>query len=277
MAFKEILLGHSPDPDDAFMFYALAKNKLNTAPFAIRHILQDIQTLNDRAVRGELDITAISFHAYAYVRDYYLLMPCGASMGEGYGPMVVANWSLTPDDLADCRIAVPGTMTTAFLVLRMAVGQFDYQVLPFDQILAEVAAEKIDAGLIIHEGQLTYENMGLVKVLDLGQWWREQTGLPLPLGCNVIKKSFPREDIRALTDLVRQSIRYGLDHVDEALGYAMHYARDMDAELAGRFVKMYVNEVTEDMGQQGRRAAEALLGRAEQMKLIPPALPLEFA
>jgi len=277
MSRKEIVLGHSPDPDDAFMFYGLAKGKLDSGRFRIRHILQDIQTLNERAMRGELDITAISFHAYAYVRDKYLLMPCGASMGEGYGPMVVAREVFDPQGASDRTIAVPGTMTTAFLVLRMVWGDFKYTVVPFDQILQQVADGRVDAGLIIHEGQLTYQQQGLVKVLDFGQWWQQQTHLPLPLGANVIKRSLGDDNIAALTKLVGESISYSLEHVDDALQYALEYARDMDVQLAGRFVKMYVNELTEDLGQVGRHAVEELLGRAEQLKLTPPALPLEFA
>ena len=277
MGIKEILLGHSRDPDDAFMFYALAMGKLDTGRFTIRHQLQDIQTLNERAVSGELDITAISFHAYPYVRDQYLLMPCGASVGEGYGPMVISNKPMDLDRLNNCTIAVPGKMTTAFLVLQMVLGEFNYSVVPFDQIIQQVVDGKVDAGLIIHEGQLTYQNQGLIKILDLGQWWYQQTNLPLPLGANVIKRSLGRDDIKFLVQLTRQSISYGLEHSDEALQYALKYARDMDIALAEKFVKMYVNRLTEDLGPSGRHAVEELLGRAERMKLIPPALPLEFA
>lgn len=277
MSIKEILLGHSPDPDDAFMFYALAKGKLDTGRFTIRHQLEDIQTLNERAVGGELDITAISFHAYPYVRDQYLLMPCGASVGEGYGPIVISTKPIDLDRLNNCTIAVPGKMTTAFLVLQMVLGKFNYSVVPFDQIIGQVVDGKVDAGLIIHEGQLTYQNQGLIKILDLGQWWYQQTNLPLPLGANVIKRSLGRDDIKFLVQLTRQSISYGLEHSDEALEYALQYARDMDIGLAEKFVKMYVNRLTEDLGPSGRHAVEELLGRAERMKLIPPALPLEFA
>src|SRR5713226_9275769 len=234
---KLITVGHSPDPDDAFMFYALAHDKLDTGDLQFRHQLQDIETLNRRALNGELEVTAVSIHAYAHLLDKYALLPSGCSMGDRYGPMVVSRRPLTVEDLKSVRIAVPGTLTTAFLTLRLLLPQgFAYEVLPFDQIIHAVADGRFDAGLIIHEGQLTFQNQGLHLVVDLGVWWQEQTGLPLPLGGNVVRRALGPATIRQISRLLKESIQYALDHRDEALAYALSYARDMDKSLADRFV-----------------------------------------
>ncbi|MBN8245924.1 MAG: hypothetical protein J0L84_00610, partial [Verrucomicrobia bacterium] len=258
-----LTLGHSPDPDDAFMFYALAKNLLPTPGLRFEHILQDIQTLNERATRGELDISAISIHAYAYVSDSYALLPSGASMGDGYGPMLVARRPYTREEIAGLRIAVPGTMTSAFLALQLWMGRpaRDLQcvVVPFDQIFMAVKSGAADVGLIIHEGQLTYQNEGLVLCEDLGVWWgRENDGLPLPLGGNVIHKRHTPELRRRVSDILTASIRYSLDHRPEAVAHALQWARDMGHELADRFVGMYVNHWTRSYGEKGREAVRLL-------------------
>jgi len=271
MQNKHLLLGHSPDPDDAFMFYGLAANKVETHGWSFEHVLQDIQTLNERALRGELHITAISIHAFPYVADRYALTTCGSSMGDGYGPMVVAREPLSVDDLRGRRIAIPGEMTTAFLGLQLILGRgsFDHEVIPFDQILPHVEAGKADAGLIIHEGQLTYRNHKLHKVVDLGEWWHEQTHLPLPLGGNCIRRDLGGATMREVAGVLKSSIEYGLSHRAEAVEHALQYARDMGRDLADRFVGMYVNEWTLDYGEVGRRAIDELLNRGHQAGLVP--------
>src|SRR5205823_11564367 len=236
MTKRLITVGHSPDPDDAFMFYALAHDKLDTGGLTFRHELQDIETLNRRALRGELEVTAISIHAYAFLLDKYALLPSGCSMGDRYGPMVVARKSVSINDLKSIKIAVPGTMTTAFLGLRLLAGNFPYEVVPFDQILGAVASGRFDAGLIIHEGQLTFQKQGLHLVVDLGVWWQDKTGLPLPLGGNAVRRDLGADTIHHISELLKQSIRYGLDHRDAALKYALQYARDMDLATADKFV-----------------------------------------
>jgi 1,4-dihydroxy-6-naphthoate synthase len=272
-----ITVGHSPDPDDAFMFYALAHDKLDTGNLRFRHELQDIETLNRRALRGELDVTAVSIHAYAFLLDKYALLPSGCSMGDRYGPMVVAKKPLTAADLPRARIAVPGTLTTAFLTLRLLLPQpFTYEVLPFDQILQAVAEDRFDAGLIIHEGQLTFQNQGLHLVVDLGVWWQERTGLPLPLGGNVVRRDLGLETMRQISRLLKESIRYALDHRADALNYALSYARDMDRDLADRFVGMYVNDWTLDYGPRGRAAVQRLLEEAHRAGIIPAPVAVEF-
>ncbi|MFO7607900.1 MAG: MqnA/MqnD/SBP family protein [Candidatus Krumholzibacteriia bacterium] len=274
----ELTLGHSPDPDDAFMFYGLAKDKLDTGRYRFTHVLQDIQTLNERATRGELDITAISVHAYAYVLDKYALLPAGASMGFGYGPMVVAPEAIAPADLAGMEIAVPGLMTSAYLELSLAIGGFRAEVVPFDEIIPRVAAGEFPAGLIIHEGQLTYRDAGLVECLNLGRWWWETTGRrdwPLPLGANAIHKRHG-EHMKTISDILTASIRYSLEHRAAALDYALGWARDMGTELADEFVGMYVNEWTLDYGELGRAAIRELLGRGHAAGLIPEVKALEF-
>lgn len=272
-----INVGHSPDPDDAFMFHALAHDKLDTGNLSFRHQLQDIETLNRRALHGELEVTAVSIHAYAYLLDKYVLLPSGCSMGDRYGPMVVSRKPITVGDLASSRIVVPGTMTTAFLALRLLLpGGFEHEVLPFDQIIGAVADGRYDAGLIIHEGQLTFMNQGLHLVADLGVWWQEKTGLPLPLGGNVVRRDLGEDVIRQISRLLKESIRYALDHRDEALDYALSYARDMDRTLADRFVGMYVNDWTLDYGPRGREAVRRLLEEGHRANVIPSPTAVEF-
>ncbi|HKI35171.1 MAG TPA: MqnA/MqnD/SBP family protein [Gemmataceae bacterium] len=277
MTQRLITVGHSPDPDDAFMFYALAHDKLDTGGLRFRHELQDIETLNRRAMRGELEVSAVSIHAYAHLLDKYALLPSGCSMGDRYGPMVVARRPLTVEQLKTARIVVPGTLTTAFLTLRLLLpGGFTYEVMPFDHILGAVAEGKFDAGLIIHEGQLTFHNQGLHLVVDLGVWWQEKTGLPLPLGGNVVRRDLGTDTIRQISRLLKESIRYSLDHRDAALAYALQYARDMDKGLADRFVGMYVNDWTLDYGPRGREAVRRLLDEGHRAGVIPSAVNVEF-
>jgi 1,4-dihydroxy-6-naphthoate synthase len=281
MKDRTLTLGHSPDPDDAFMFFALAKDLIPTQGFHFRHILQDIQTLNERATRGELDITAVSIHAYAHVCDQYALLPSGASMGDGYGPLLVAQAKRSRTEIAKSRIAVPGTMTSAFLALQLWLGkpasELEIVVVPFDQIFRAVKAGEAEIGLIIHEGQLTYRNEGLVVCEDLGVWWgREQDGLPLPLGGNVIHKRIAAPDRSMISRVLAASIQYSLDHRAEAVEHAMRYARDMGVDLADRFVGMYVNHWTLDYGEAGRESIRRFLGRAHREGLIPRLPELEF-
>ena len=272
-----IRVGHSPDPDDAFMFHALANDKIDTGRFRFTHELQDIETLNRRALKGELDVTAVSIHAYAYLLDKYALLPSGCSMGDKYGPMVVSKKILRIADLPNVKIAVPGTMTTAFLALKLLLPQgFEYEVVPFDEILQVVESGKFDAGLIIHEGQLTFQNQGLSLVVDLGVWWHEKTGLPLPLGGNVVRRDLGDETIREVSRLLKQSIQYALDHRKESLEHALKYARDMDISLADRFVGMYVNEWTLDYGERGREAVRRLLDEGHKAGIIPSPTQVEF-
>jgi 1,4-dihydroxy-6-naphthoate synthase len=276
MAKRLITVGHSPDPDDAFMFYALAHNKIDTGDLQFRHRLEDIETLNRRALRGEFEVTAVSIHAYAHLLERYALLPSGCSMGDKYGPMVVARNYLSIDDLRHVKIAIPGTLTTAFLALRLLAGDVRHEVMSFDQILGAVAAGDYEAGLIIHEGQLTFQNQGLRLVVDLGVWWQEKTGLPLPLGGNVVRRDLGAETIRQISRLLKQSIQYGLDHRKEALAYALQYARDMDLDLADRFVGMYVNDWTLDYGPRGRAAVQRLLEEAHQAGILPSPVAVEF-
>ncbi|MBE7560675.1 ABC transporter substrate-binding protein [bacterium] len=275
---RTLTLGHSPDPDDAFMFYALAKDKLDTGDLRFQHVLADIETLNRRAMRGALDITAVSLHAYAYVRDKYALLCSGASIGDNYGPMVVAREEIPIDRLPQVKIAVPGTMTTAFLVLNLAIGRFDYEVMPFDAIPEAVASGRVPAGLLIHEGQLTYEKHGLALCLELGQWWYETTGgLPLPLGVNAVRRDLGEELIGRVARVLRESIQYSLAHRREAVAYALGFGRGLDHQLADRFVGMYVNDFTVDYGPRGRRAVEELLSRAFAAGLIREEVRVEYA
>ncbi|GIW79497.1 MAG: 1,4-dihydroxy-6-naphtoate synthase [Gemmatales bacterium] len=277
MSKRTITVGHSPDPDDAFMFYALAHDKIDTGDLQFRHELQDIETLNRRAMRGELEVSAISIHAYAYVLDKYALLPVGCSMGDRYGPMIVAKKPMSVEGLARARIAVPGTMTTAFLTLRLLLpGTLTYEVMPFDQILQAVADEEFDAGLIIHEGQLTFRNQGLHLIVDLGMWWQERTGLPLPLGGNVVRRDLGTQTMADISRLLKESIRYSLEHRSEALDYALQYARDMDKSLADRFVGMYVNDWTLDYGERGREAVRRLLDEGYRAGVIPKPVAVEF-
>jgi len=277
MSKRLITVGHSPDPDDAFMFYALAHEKLDTGDLQFRHVLQDIETLNRRALRGELEVTAISIHAYASLLDKYALLPSGCSMGDRYGPMVVARRPLSIEQLKTARIAVPGTLTTAFLALRLLLPDgFAYEVLPFDHILNAVAEGRFDAGLIIHEGQLTFQNQGLQLVVDLGVWWQEKTGLPLPLGGNVVRRDLGPQTMRTISRLLKESIRYSLEHRDAALEYALRYARDMGKALADRFVGMYVNDWTLDYGERGREAVRRLLAEGHRAGIIANPVNVEF-
>jgi 1,4-dihydroxy-6-naphthoate synthase len=273
----EISIAHSPDSDDAFMFYGLATNKIRVSGYKFTHTLCDIETLNRRA-RNEAfyDVTAISFHAYPYAQDNYTLMGCGGSVGEGYGPMVVSQRRLSAQDLGRVRVAVPGTLTTAYLALKIFNPEIETQVVPFDKIIPEVLAGKYDAGLIIHEGQLTYSTSGLHKVIDLGVWWRETTGLVLPLGGNAIRRSLGTESHKIISKALRDSIQHALDHREQALEYAMQFARDLDTTLASRFVSMYVNERTLDYGADGRTAIRKLLELGHERGIISIAPRVDF-
>ncbi len=273
----EIQIAHSPDSDDAFMFYALAKDKLPTGKFHFTHTLQDIETLNRKALRGEYEITAISFHAYAFIADKYMLLPSGASMGDRYGPLVVAREAWRPEELAGKEIAIPGTMTSAYLALKLFQPDFQAVVIPFDQIMDAVQIGSVDAGLLIHEGQLTYSDHNLHKIVDLGEWWHQLTELPLPLGGNVVRRDLGLENIKEISRLLRESIQYALTHRQDALNYAMQYAGGLDIETADRFVGMYVNERTLDYGAEGRRAVQLFFDKAYQAKLIPSPIRAEFA
>jgi 1,4-dihydroxy-6-naphthoate synthase len=277
MTKRLITVGHSPDPDDAFMFYALAHDKIDTGDLQFRHELQDIETLNRRAMKGELEVSAVSIHAYAHLHDKYALLPTGCSMGDRYGPMVVAKKPIPLDKLHRHTIAVPGTLTTAFLALKLLMpGGFPHQTIPFDHIIQRVAKGTFDAGLIIHEGQLTFQNEGLHLIVDLGVWWQEKTGLPLPLGGNVVRKDLGEKTMRDISRLIKESIRYSLDHRDDALNYALKYARDMDKALADKFVGMYVNDWTLDYGPRGREAVRRLLEEGHKAGVIPQAVEAEF-
>jgi len=281
-------LGHSPDPDDAFMFYAMAENKIDLRGYQFEHRLEDIQTLNERALRGELHISAISIHAYAYVSKRYALLPCGASMGDGYGPVVIRKHptsniqhptpkqSAARNFLRRKKIAVPGKMTSAFLALQLFLGEFEFVVVPFDQIFDAVNDGRADAGLIIHEGQLTYARSGFQKVIDLGEWWKGETGLPLPLGGNVLRKNIPKATQHDLLEIIRESIEFGLAHREEAVRHSLPYARDMNADLAGKFISMYVNEFTRDYGGIGRAAIRKFLGDARDKGYIDAPIAVEF-
>ncbi|MBC7783370.1 MAG: ABC transporter substrate-binding protein [Burkholderiales bacterium] len=277
-----IQLGHSPDPDDAFMFYAMAQNPplIDLKGHRFQHTLQDIQTLNQRAMRGELEVSAISIHAFPYVADKYALMSCGSSMGDGYGPMVVTRAPMTIDDLRGKRIAIPGKLTTAYLTLQLCLGRggeaFDYEVVMFDAIPAAVQSGEFDAGLLIHEGQLTYKKLGLHLVVDLGVWWKEQTGLPLPLGGNVVRKDLGETACQEITDVIRESIQYSLDNRAQAVKYALQFGRDLNHELADEFVGMYVNHWTLDYGQRGREAITRLLADGAQRGFVPAISELQF-
>ncbi len=274
---RTIHVGHSPDPDDAFMFHALANDKFDTGDLQFVHELQDIETLNRRAMKGELEVSAISIHAYAHLLDKYALLPSGCSMGDKYGPMVVARRPMKIDELKKIKIAVPGTMTTAFLTLRLLLPEgFEYDVIPFDEIIGAVESGKYEAGLIIHEGQLTFQNQGLHLVVDLGVWWHEKTGLPLPLGGNVVRRDLGPELMKRISDYIKRSIQFSLDHREEALQHALKYARDMDISLADKFIGMYVNEWTLDYGPRGREAVRRLLEEAHKAGIIPKPVTVDF-
>ncbi|HYO62212.1 MAG TPA: MqnA/MqnD/SBP family protein [Pyrinomonadaceae bacterium] len=273
---RTITVAHSPDSDDAFMFYALATDKIDTGELRYEHVLEDIQTLNEKARRGVYDVTAVSFHAYAYLSDRYALLPHGASIGEGYGPIVVAREAHAVADLPRLKVAVPGTLTSAFLALRILSPDFEYEVVPFDRIIKAVQDGACDAGLLIHEGQLFYQNLGLRKVVDLGEWWKARTGLPLPMGGNCIRRELGPELMRRVSRHLHESIRYSLEHRADALAYAMQFARDMDTELADRFVGMWVNDLTLDYTERGRTAVQRLLDEGAERGIIPHRVEVEF-
>jgi 1,4-dihydroxy-6-naphthoate synthase len=275
---REITVAHSPDSDDAFMFYGLATNKVRTPGLKFQHTLCDIETLNQAAKDGDgkYDVSAISFHAYPYVQDKYALMPCGGSVGDGYGPMIVAQRPFSIDEVKKVKLAVPGTLTTAYLALKLFAPTVETEVVPFDQIIPQILDGKYEAGLIIHEGQLSYGQQGLQKVVDLGKWWRDMTGLPLPLGGNAIRRALGAETIASVNRALRDSIQYALDHREEALEYAMQFARDLDKTTANRFVGMYVNERTLDFAADGRTAIQMLLDRGYRAGIIKHEPKIEF-
>ncbi len=272
----KITIAHSPDSDDAFMFYGLAKGKLETDGLEVSHVLRDIETLNQEARRGTYEVTAISFHAYPYVADRYALMPCGGSIGDGYGPLLVAREPLAPAEIRGRLVAVPGMLTSATLALRLFAPGVATRVVPFDRILEAVQAGRADVGLVIHEGQLTFSGFGLSKLLDLGAWWKQETGLPLPLGGNAVRRDLGAETMARLTRLVRETVRYSLAHRAEALAHAMSFARGMETGVADRFVGMWVNEMTLDCGERGRRAVQLLLDKGHAAGLIPTRAPVDF-
>jgi 1,4-dihydroxy-6-naphthoate synthase len=273
---RTISVAHSPDSDDAFMFYGLATNKLETEGLKFEHTLKDIQTLNEDAKKGVFDVTAVSFHAYAYIDDKYALLPHGASIGDKYGPIVVSKEQYKPEDIARLKIAIPGELTSAFLALKIYEQNFEYVVVPFDEIIDYVQKGKADAGLLIHEGQLFYKDMGLRKVLDLGEWWHERTGLPLPMGGNVIKRELGEELMRKVSRQLLKSIKFSMDNREDALAYAMQFARDMPTELADRFVAMWVNDLTLDYGARGREGVERLLAEGYDKGIIPHKVKIDF-
>lgn len=273
---RTITVAHSPDSDDAFMFYGLATNKLETEGLRFEHTLKDIQTLNEDAKNEVFDVTAVSFHAYSYIADKYALLPHGASIGDKYGPIVVAKEQYSPEDIADLKIAIPGELTSAFLALRIFNKDFKYEVVPFDEIIDAVVAGKVDAGLLIHEGQLFYQQKGLKKVLDLGEWWHEKTGLPLPMGGNVIKRSLGEDLMKQVSTHLHRSIQYSMENREDALQYAMQFARDMPVELADRFVGMWVNDLTLDYGDRGREGVVRLLEEGHKAGIIPHKVDIQF-
>lgn len=277
MLAHQITVAHSPDSDDAFMFYALATNKIKTGDLKFRHVLSDIETLNHKALTGEYEVTAVSFHAYAYLSEKYALLRSGASMGDRYGPLVVSDTAMKPQELEGKVIAVPGEMTTAFLILKLFEPDFTPLVVPFDKIFDAVRRKKASAGLIIHEGQLTFSSLGLHKVIDLGEWWHKKTQLPLPLGGNAVRKDLGPELISQVSRILRQSIEYALEHREQALNYAMQFARDMEQELADKFVGMYVNDRTLNYGEAERKAVQLLLDMGHQRKIINRSVQVEFA
>ncbi|HTS71234.1 MAG TPA: MqnA/MqnD/SBP family protein [Terriglobia bacterium] len=272
----ELKLAHSPDSDDAFMFYALATRKIPTQNFSFKHVLEDIESLNQKALQGVYDITAASFHAYPHLAERYILLPSGASFGERYGPIVVARTPFGPEGLRGKRIAVPGKMTTAYLALKLYEPDVEPVFTPFDQILETVSQGGADAGVVIHEGQLTYSEVGLKKIVDLGEWWHHETALPLPLGANLILRSLDRDTTRAVAKILKASIQYALDNREEALNYALQFGRGLDSPTADRFVAMYVNDWTLDYGDRGRRAVQTLLDRGFEKGLLPRHVQAEF-
>ena len=276
MSKQTICIAHSPDSDDAFMFYALAKDKIDTGEFEFIHKLDDIESLNQAALEGKYEMTAVSIHAYAYLHERYAMLSCGASMGEGYGPILVSSVPFSSDKLSERTIGVPGERTSALLALKLFQPDFEYRVIPFDQIIPAVQRQEVDAGLVIHEGQLTYLGDGLHKVLDVGEWWLETTGLPLPLGGNVIRRDLGEETIRQVSRLIKESIQYGLSHREEALAHALAFGRGLDSGQADEFVGMYVNERTLDYGEDGKEAVQLLLDRGHEAGIIPHRVAVDF-
>jgi 1,4-dihydroxy-6-naphthoate synthase len=279
-ATREITIAHSPDSDDAFMFYGLATNKVQVSGLRFSHTLCDIQTLNQKAMQDEqgvYDVTAISFHAYPYIQDRYALMTCGGSVGEGYGPIIVATKAISSSEIKQKMIAIPGKLTTAYLALQLFAPGIETEIVPFDQIIPSGLSGKYEAGLIIHEGQLTYDRSGLHRIVDLGKWWMQMTGLPLPLGGNAIRRSLGRELIASVSAALRDSIQYALDHREQALAYAMQFARDLDPQMADKFVGMYVNERTLDYGPDGKEAIRRVLDMGHRAGIIPIEPRVEFA
>ncbi|MBS1851953.1 MAG: ABC transporter substrate-binding protein [Acidobacteria bacterium] len=275
---REITIAHSPDSDDAFMFYGLATNKVRVPGLRFTHTLTDIETLNRKAMEGDglYDVTAVSFHAYPYIQDKYALLPSGGSVGDGYGPMIVATRAFSQSEIRNKKIAVPGKLTTAYLALNLFSPGIETEVVPFDQIIPQIKQGNFEAGLIIHEGQLTYDKSGLYRIVDLGKWWGKVTGLPLPLGGNVIRRDLGRELMLSVSNAIKESIQYALDHREEALAYAMQFARDLDTQLADRFVGMYVNERTLDYGPDGREAVKRLLDMGHKAGIIPHEARVDF-
>ncbi len=276
MSQKTICIAHSPDSDDAFMFYALAKGKIDTGEFEFVHELDDIEALNQAALEGRYEVTAVSIHAYAYLHERYALLTCGASMGEGYGPILVSSVPFSTDQLSEHSIGVPGERTSALLALKLFQPNFEYRIIPFDQIIPSVQRQEVDAGLVIHEGQLTYLGDGLHKVLDVGEWWLKTTGLPLPLGGNVIRRDLGEDTIHQVSLLIKESIQYGLSHREEALAYALQFGRGLDPGQADEFVGMYVNERTLDYGEDGKKAVQLLLDRGHEAGIIPHRVEVDF-
>ena len=276
MAKQRVCIAHSPDSDDAFMFYALATQKIEPGEFELTHELQDIETLNQAALRGTYEVTAVSIHSYAYLSEQYALLNSGASMGDGYGPILVSRVRFPIKELAGRTVAVPGERTSAFLALKLFAPDFQHRAVPFDQIIPLVQQGEVDAGLVIHEGQLTYRADGLYKLLDLGEWWKETTGLPLPLGGNVIRRDLGMDKIRQLSELIQESIRYALSHPQEALAYALQFGRGLDSQQGEHFVHMYVNERTLDYGEDGRKAVQLFLDRGHEVGIIPHRVKVDF-
>lgn len=269
-------IGHSPDPDDAFLFYAMTQGKVSHPQFAIQHVMEGIEQLNQRALEKQLEMTAISVHAYAYCAEHYILLPTGASVGDGYGPVLVARRNIPLEEVKKLTVAVPGRLTTASLLLQLAVGRFSPKILPFDQILSAVESDEVDAGLLIHEGQLTYGTHGLVKLLDLGEWWKQKTGLPVPLGVNVLRRDLGPRALREVAQLFQQSLDYAFAHRQEALAYAQQFSRGLDPVLTDQFVGMYVNDLSLECRPWGAAAMQRLLDEAAEAGIAPRCMPLEF-
>lgn len=275
-AVQTLQLGHSPDPDDAFMFYAMVTGKIPSDGIVFHHVLKDIETLNQWAMEGKLEITAVSVHAFAYLSDKYAILRAGASMGDGYGPMIVAKKKMTPAELVGKKIGIPGKLTSAYLAIQLYLERFEPIFIPFDQLMDAVLEGKVDAALLIHEGQLTHGGKGLIKIVDLGEWWKDETGLPLPLGINVVRRDLGMERMKKISEVLSESIDWGLKHRPEALQYALEYGRGISPEVGDKFVGMYVSDLTVDLGERGRAGIREFYRRAAERKLIPQAPAIEF-